>query len=71
MWVIVVAEMRNITHRLMHLDTWSLVVGAAGEEEICNFLGGIALMEKVCHWGKVLKIYDPAPLSAHSLFPCV
>jgi hypothetical protein len=28
-------------------------------------------MEKVCHWGKVLKIYDPAPLSAHSLFPCV
>lgn len=40
----------SVPHSLRHLKAWFLVGGAVREG-----LGGVALLEEVCHWGKALK----------------
>lgn len=44
--------MRNAPNKLSYLNTWSQLHAVWGH------LGGVALLEKYCHWGRVLRAYS-------------
>ena len=44
--------------RLKYLNTWALVSGIVWEE-----LGGVALLEEVYHWARLLKLLTVPPTS--------
>ena len=48
----------NAPHRLICLNTWSLIGGT-----ICERLGGVSLLEQVCHWEEALRLQKTCPLS--------
>jgi hypothetical protein len=49
-------------HRLICLNTWSSIGGIVWEG-----LGGVDLLEEVCHWGWALRFNRVAPLLVCSL----
>lgn len=61
-------ECPPVSHRLMHLHTWSSAGGAF--QKVVEPLGGGVLMEEVRNWQWVgLRLYSMAPLPVHALLP--
>ena len=46
-----VGPQEKVLHGLGHLNTWSSVGGT-----IWGGLGGVALLEEGCHWGRALRV---------------
>ena len=56
----------NCPQRLMYLNTWSPVGG-----NIWEGLGGVVLLEEVCHWGWDLRFKKPTSFPVSSLGFCL
>lgn len=54
--------MRNVPHRLQHLNTW-FPAGSA----VRGRLDHRALLEEVCYWGQVSRVHSLTQLLVHSL----
>lgn len=61
----VVTLTRNALHRLSHLITWAPV-----GDTVWGGLEGGALLKKVCHWGRALRVHSLTPLPVPSLLLC-
>ena len=48
----------NSHHRLIYLDTCSVIGGTVWEG-----LGGLAVLGEVCHWSCTLSFRNPKPLA--------